>query len=77
MLFTSLERAQNSRGTIIRPLNVQERIRELNLRASAFADTLMAIKEPPGKPYARSVGVSTIHSGIGPGRKKTFPPNAS
>ena len=48
----SSNEGQKSR-LVLRPLSVQERIRELNLRARHFAETVMAVQlydtVPPGK----------------------------
>lgn len=68
MFFRRLSQAQNtqtdallgamdpstSQGKIIlRPLSVQERIRELNFRARHFADTMLAIQGNGGPPIGR------------------------
>lgn len=42
----------NSGRIILRPLSVQERIRELNFRARHFADTMLAI-QGNGGPVSR------------------------
>ncbi len=38
---------------ILRPLSVQERIRELNFRARHFADTMLALQSNGGPPIGR------------------------
>lgn len=46
-----LGNVDNSDSThmFLRPMNVQQRIKELNLRARMFADTMVAIQTPANK----------------------------
>ena len=65
MLLGNLD-VSGSGKVILRPLTVQERIRELNLRARMFTDTMLAIQgsgpSPRHSPLPgpRSLQVSTI-----------------
>jgi len=48
---------------VLRPLSVRERIRELNLNATAFADTILMLQgRKPSEIGARSLGASPFHS---------------
>jgi len=48
VLLGNLDNSDTSR-VFLRPMNVQQRIKELNLRARMFADTMMAIQTPSNK----------------------------
>lgn len=48
VLLGNLDSSDTSR-TFLRPMTVQQRIKELNLRARMFADTMMAIQTPSSK----------------------------
>ncbi|XP_025198345.1 uncharacterized protein LOC112596777 isoform X1 [Melanaphis sacchari] len=48
VLLGNLDNSDTSR-VFLRPMTVQQRIKELNLRARMFADTMMAIQTPSGK----------------------------
>jgi len=60
----SLDNGQNGSipHCVLRPLSVRERIRELNLNALAFADTILALNGRPPVIGARSLGCSPFHS---------------
>lgn len=48
VLLGNLDNSDTSR-VFLRPMTVQQRIKELNLRARMFADTMMAIQTPSNK----------------------------
>lgn len=62
VLLGDLDTSSTGSLVLLRPLTVQERIRELNLRARLFADTVMAIQTGGSRPVppagARSLQVN-------------------
>lgn len=49
VLLGNLDVSDTAGRVFLRPMNVQQRIKELNLRARMFADTMMAIQTPSNK----------------------------
>lgn len=57
----------NSGRIILRPLSVQERIRELNFRARHFADTMLAIQGnggPVGRHTSHPMGPRSLQVSV-------------